>query len=64
MIALIRKFFWIALFAAFTLGFVTLFDHGYTTTGQYLSDAQSEVRDLVAMWKPPAAQPESGDKAK
>jgi hypothetical protein len=49
MTTLLRKLFWFALFLVFTLGFVTLFDHGYTTPKQFSDDAKSEVNELVAL---------------
>jgi predicted secreted protein len=52
MMTLLRKLFWVALFVVFTLGFVTLFDHGYVTTNQFATDAKSEVHDLTALWRP------------
>lgn len=52
MMTLVRKLFWLALFLAFTLGFVTLFDHGYVTARQFTADAKSEVNDLVQVWRP------------
>lgn len=54
MMTLFRKIFWVALFVVFTLGFVTLFDHGYVTTKQFTDDAKSEVNDLMTLWRPPA----------
>jgi hypothetical protein len=52
MITLIRKLFWAALFLVFTLGFVTLFDHGFVTTKQFTTDAKGEFNDLVALVRP------------
>jgi hypothetical protein len=52
MITLIRKLFWVALFLVFTLGFVTLFDHGFVTTTQFTTDAKGEVNDLTALVRP------------
>jgi hypothetical protein len=49
MMTLVRKLFWFALFLVFTLGFVTLFDHGFVTTKQFTDDAKSEVSDLKAL---------------
>jgi predicted negative regulator of RcsB-dependent stress response len=46
MMTLLRKLFWFALFLGFTLGFVTLFDHGYTTSKQFTDDAKGEVSDF------------------
>ncbi|HEX4084101.1 MAG TPA: hypothetical protein VHY22_04260 [Chthoniobacteraceae bacterium] len=50
MMTLFRKVFWLALFAAFTLGFVTLFDHGYVTNHQFIADAKSEINDLMVLF--------------
>ena len=50
MMTLLRKLFWFALFAAATLGFVTFFDHGYSTTKQFTDDAKTEVGDLHQLW--------------
>jgi len=52
MMTLLRKAFWVALFLAFTLGFVTLFDHGYVTTSKFTTDAKSEVNELIDVWHP------------
>jgi hypothetical protein len=52
MITLIRKIFWLALFLVFTLGFVTFFDHGFTTGKQFTDDAKGEVNDLMALVHP------------
>jgi hypothetical protein len=52
MITLIRKLFWLGLFLAFTLGFVTLFDHGFVTSKQFTADAKGEVNDLMAIVHP------------
>jgi len=52
MMTLIRKLFWSALFLVFTLGFVTLFDHGFVTTNQFTVDAKTEVNDLVTLVRP------------
>lgn len=52
MSTLLRKLFWVGLFLVFTLGFVTLFDHGYVTNKQFSADAKSEVAELRLMWKP------------
>jgi hypothetical protein len=64
MTTLLRKLFWLALFLAFTLGFVTLFDHGYTTTKQFTADAKSEINDLRQLMpaKPTKAKPDDGAK--
>lgn len=43
---LIRKLFWVALTAAFTFGFVVLFEHG---TFDYVNNAQREFVALKAM---------------
>jgi hypothetical protein len=40
------------LFLVFTLGFVTLFDHGFVTTTQFTTDAKGEVNDLTALVRP------------
>lgn len=61
MMTLLRKLFWLALFLVFTLGFVTLFDHGYVTTQQFTTDAKSEVNDLVKLWHPAKKAPDSSD---
>jgi len=61
MMTLIRKLFWVALFAVFTLGFVTLFDHGYTTTRQFTVDAKGEVNDLMTMVRPIKRGPDKSD---
>ena len=53
MTTLFRKVFWLALFVAFTVGFVTLFDHGYTTTNQFIKDAQGEVHDFSGLFAKP-----------
>jgi hypothetical protein len=50
MTILLRKLFWLALFLVFTLGFVTLFDHGFTTTKQFSDDAQSEAHEVAQLW--------------
>ncbi len=52
MMTLIRKLFWAALFVVFTLGFVTLFDHGYTTSKQFTDDAKGEAHDMIALIRP------------
>jgi len=49
---LVRKLFWFALFLAFTLGFVTLFDHGFVTTKQFTADAKSELHAANQLWHP------------
>lgn len=49
---LIRKLFWFTLFLVFTLGFVTFFDHGFTTGTQFSADAKDEFHDLVQMVRP------------
>jgi hypothetical protein len=61
MITLIRKLFWLALFLVFTLGFVTLFDHGFITTAQFSKDAQSEVNDVITMVRPIKRAPDKSD---
>ena len=53
MMTLIRKLFWVGLFLVFTLGFVTLFDHGIPVTAhQFQVDAKTEVNDLLLLWHP------------
>lgn len=52
MIALLRKLFWVLLFAVFTIGFDTLFDHGYTTSNQFIADMKGEINEFVAIWQP------------
>jgi hypothetical protein len=65
MMTLLRKLFWFALFLVFTLGFVTLFDHGYTTNKQFTDDAKSEVADLRQLVQPIVhPKDKSGDVAK
>jgi hypothetical protein len=61
MMTLIRKLFWFALFLVFTLGFVTLFDHGYVTTQQFVKDAKTEVNDLITMVRPIKRPPDQSD---
>lgn len=61
MMTLLRKAFWVALFAAFTLGFVTFFDHGFTTARQFSTDAQGEAHDLVVLWRPVNRPPDKSD---
>jgi hypothetical protein len=62
---LLRKLFWLALFLAFTLGFVTLFDHGYVTNAKFTADAKSEVTDLIQLFHAATAQkPKSDDSTK
>ncbi len=61
MTTLIRKLFWIALFLVFTLGFVTLFDHGFVTGKQFTADAHSEVNDLMVMIRPIKRAPDKSD---
>jgi len=61
MITLFRKLFWVALFLVFTLGFVTLFDHGFVTARQFSTDAQTEVNDLVALCRPIKRAPDKSD---
>ena len=64
---LVRKLFWFALFLAFTLGFVTLFDHGFVTTKQFTADAKSELHAAVQLWQHPAkpgkSENDKGDEA-
>ena len=52
MMALLRKLFWVLLFLIFTIGFDTLFDHGYTTTNQFVADAKGEMNEFIAIWRP------------
>jgi len=61
MMTLLRKLFWVALFLVFTLGFVTLFDHGFVTTNQFTVDAKSEVNDLILLWRPAARPKDKSD---
>jgi len=61
MITLIRKAFWLGLFLIFTLGFVTLFDHGYNTSKQFTTDAKGEVNDLLVMVRPIKRAPDKSD---
>ena len=61
MITLIRKLFWAALFLVFTLGFVTLFDHGFITTSQFSADAKTEVNDLIQMVHPIKREKDKSD---
>jgi len=60
MITLVRKLFWFALFLVFTLGFVTLFDHGFVTTHQFQVDATGEVNDLMLLLHPPKKEKTGG----
>lgn len=53
MIVLIRKLFWIVLFVIFTIGFVTLFEHGWNGPQGFIADAKSETNALVQLWKKP-----------
>jgi hypothetical protein len=52
MFTLLRKLFWIALFLICTVGFVTLFDHGYVSNQQFTTDAKSEVHDFMQLVHP------------
>jgi len=61
MMTLLRKLFWVALFLVFTLGFVTLFDHGFVTTRQFTQDAKSEANDLAALVRPIKRPPDKSD---
>ena len=61
MMTLVRKLFWVALFLVFTLGFVTLFDHGFVTTNQFTADAKTEVNDLVQVWRPLPREKDQSD---
>ena len=58
MMTLIRKLFWLALFLAFTLGFVTWFDHGFSSSKQFSDDAKKEVDEFVKIVHP-APQPKA-----
>lgn len=53
MIVLFRKLFWFALFLVFTLGFVTLFEHGWKSPEQFVGDAKGEAQAVVAGWSKP-----------
>jgi hypothetical protein len=61
MITLLRKLFWFALFVVFTLGFVTLWDHGFASSKQFTTDAKSEFADLVTMVRPIQRAPDKSD---
>lgn len=61
MMTLLRKIFWFALFLVFTVGFVTLFDHGFVTTKQFTDDAKGEVNDLIQMWRPVKREKDKSD---
>jgi hypothetical protein len=61
MITLIRKLFWFALFLVFTLGFVTLFDHGFATGKQFTDDAKGEVNDFIALVHPISRPKDASD---
>jgi hypothetical protein len=61
MITLVRKLFWVLLFLAFTVGFVTLFDHGYVSVNQFIADAKGEVNDFVLLVNPPKAPAKTPD---
>jgi hypothetical protein len=61
MMTLIRKLFWFGLFLVFTLGFVTLFDHGYVTSTQFIADAKGEAHDLMVMVRPIKRPPDKSD---
>lgn len=56
MIALVRKLFWFALFLAFTLGFVTLFEHGWHDPRQFVADAKTEASTVSGMWTKPVTR--------
>ncbi len=62
MMTLIRKLFWLALFLVFTVGFVTMFDHGFITTKQFTTDARAEIHDLVALFHPNQHPKDKSDK--
>lgn len=49
MIGLIRNLFWFALFLVFTLGFVTLFEHGWRGTDGFVKDFQTEFDAAAKM---------------
>lgn len=53
MIALFRKLFWFALFLVFTLGFVTLFEHGWNGPQAFITNAQKEANALTSAWTKP-----------
>ena len=53
MIVLLRKLFWFALFLVFTLGFVTLFDHGWNGPQQFVADAKLEADAVTKLWTKP-----------
>ena len=61
MTTLLRKLFWFALFLVFTLGFVTLWDHGFNSGKQFTADAKSEVADLMVMVHPIKRAPDKSD---
>jgi len=61
MTTLLRKLFWLALFLVFTLGFVTLFDHGYVTNAKFIDDSRSEVNDLIQLLHASTAQKAKSD---
>jgi predicted secreted protein len=63
MMTLIRKIFWLALFVVSTLGFVTLFDHGYTTTKKFTDDAATEVSELRALIRPSPTPKDKSEEA-
>jgi hypothetical protein len=44
--ALLRKIFWLALFAASTFGFLVLFDHG---TANYVENAKTDFQKFQKM---------------
>lgn len=56
MIALVRKLFWFALFLVFTLGFVTLFEHGWRDPRQFVNDAKTEARAVSGIWTKPVVR--------
>ena len=53
MIGLIRKLFWFVLFLVFTLGFVTLFEHGWRGPDAFLKDCQTEFDSAMKLIKTP-----------
>jgi hypothetical protein len=65
MIGLLRKIFWIALFLVFTLVFITLFEHGWTSSSQFIKDFKTELnsaKELLA--KKPQRKPDTSDAIK
>lgn len=58
---LLRKLFWVALTAAFTFGFVVLFEHG---TVDYAGNAQREFLALKAVVMSKGEKKKDADPAK